>query len=235
MTFHPPLAGFPARTFLILLLALVWLKGPAFADTSVNAPSSWRPSDGDRIVFDVLRNGQPFGRHSVVFRESEGRLEVATDIELKASFGPLTLFHYIHQSTETWKGGQLAGVRARTKKDGRWSELAAEAVQGGLRIMGVAFRGVRPGLVIPSSHWNLRQMLQTEMLSTETGEMLPMKVVDQGVETVRTAIGDVRARRYLVRSQMDATFWYDDQGRWVKCAFLTEGQSIEYVLRERPA
>jgi len=65
--------------------------------------------------------------------------------------------------------------------------------------------------------------------------MLPMKVVDQGVETVRTAIGDVRARRYLVRSQMDATFWYDDQGRWVKCAFLTEGQSIEYVLRERPA
>jgi hypothetical protein len=90
-------------------------------------------------------------------------------------------------------------------------------------------------VIIPSTHWNLRQMLQSQMLSTETGEMLPMTVIDQGVETVKTAFGDIQARRYLVRSQMDASFWYDDQGRWVKCAFTTDGQRIEYRLRERPA
>jgi hypothetical protein len=73
------------------------------------------------------------------------------------------------------------------------------------------------------------------MFSTETGAMLPMTVSDEGIERVRVGAGYVDARKYVVKSEMEATFWYDAAGRWVKCAFQTKGQDIEYVLRQLPA
>jgi hypothetical protein len=208
----------------------------ATAASTLSASSArWRPADGSRLEFDVLRNGQPFGRHVVVFRRTGDTLTVETDIDLKVMIGPITAYQYIHDATETWIGGALDRVEARTKKDGRWRSLAARAVAGGLDIAGAAFRGVLPRPVIPSSHWNIEQMAQSAMLSTETGEMLDMTVIDQGVETVRTGSGDIRARRFLVKSDLDAYFWYDDRGRWVKCAFTAEGSKVEYVLRALPA
>ena len=69
------------------------------------------------------------------------------------------------------------------------------------------------------------------MFSTETGEMLPMKVVDRGIEKIKAAGTTIDARRFDVTSELVASFWYDANGRWVKCAFTAEGSKIEYVLR----
>ena len=44
----------------------------------------------------------------------------------------------------------------------------------------------------------------------------------------------VDARRFDVDSDIDASFWYDASGRWVKCAFETQGSKIDYVLRALP-
>ena len=73
-----------------------------------------------------------------------------------------------------------------------------------------------------------------EMLSTETGAILPMQVEDLGLEQVRVGEGSVEARHYRVTSDLVASFWYDDQGRWVKCAFKARGSNVEYVLRALP-
>jgi hypothetical protein len=225
-------------------MSLRWKLAAIFAALSLSpcamaeqgaAPAQWTPADGDRLVFDVFRNGEPFGSHVVVFRRSGDTLTVDTDIELKVALGPLVVFHYLHDATEVWAGDRLASVVAKTKNEGRWSELAAQATEAGLKISGRAFKGVREGQVIPSTHWNVAEMKQAAMLSTETGAMLPMTVTDKGVETVKLASGEVEARRYHVKSEMEATFWYDAAGRWVKCAFKTKGQNVEYVLRDLPA
>lgn len=218
--------------------ALAVTQGPsasASASLAGGGVGRWKPADGSRLEFDVLRNGQPFGRHVVAFRRKGDTLSVETDIDLKVMIGPLTVYHYVHDATETWIGGSLERVEARTKKDGRWRQLAVKAVQGGLDVAGAAFRGVLDKAVIPSTHWNIDQMSQAAMLSTETGEMLRMTVVDRGLETVRIGTGEIQARRYLVKSDLDAEFWYDARGRWVKCAFTAEGSRVEYVLRELPA
>lgn len=208
----------------LLAFLLILFAAPAAADT-------WAPRDGEVLHFDVYRDGSKFGRHVVSFERTGDRLDVASDIELKVALGPLTVFHYVHKVAETWDAGQLTAVTSRTKKDGKWVQLAAEAAAGGLKVAGSKFRGLQPGPVIPSTHWNIAEMRQPAMFSTETGAMLPMQVIDQGVETVKTATGPIEARRYLVKSEMDATFWYDASGRWVKCAFRTQGSDIDYVLR----
>lgn len=234
-----------------LLIAALMFVPPAMAQTtsggpaaSINADDSetgggeafvWSPRDGDRLEFDVFRNGEKFGRHIVTFSRDGGALEVASDIELKVALGPLTLFHYVHKAKEVYDRGRLKSVTAETKNEGKWSKLAAEATSGGLKVAGAAFRGVLPSAPIPSTHWNVAQMKQQAMFSTETGEMLPMVVTDRGVERVKVGDGQVEARRYDVKSEMEASFWYDAKGRWVKCAFNTKGSDVEYVLRRLPA
>ena len=194
----------------------------------------WQPAHGARLEFDVFRDGGAFGTHVVKFHREGETLTVDTDISLKVAFGPLTLFEYIHDVTERYTGGKLNWIGSRTKNEGRWKTLKAEATEGGLKVTGEEFKGVLPHTVIPSTHWNADQMKQSAMFSTETGEMLPMKVKDRGVERIKAGGKTIEARRYDVDSEIDASFWYDARGRWVKCAFTAEGSKIDYVLRSLP-
>ena len=215
------------RLAVAIALTLAATMAPAFAQ-------NWKPGDGDRLTFDVFRNGARFGTHVVSFAQSGDMLIVESDIELKVSLGPLTLFHYVHDVTERYSAGRLVSIAARTKKDGKWKQLTASAAEGGLNVVGSAFTGLLTGGVIPSTHWNIAEMRQPAMFSTETGAMLPMTVTDMGVEQVQTSEGTIEARRYLVKSDLTAYFWYDAAGRWVKCAFEAQGSNIDYVLRELP-
>lgn len=206
----------------------------ALAPLQANA-SPWNPSDGARLEFDVLRDGGAFGTHILKFSREGDTLTVDTDVKLSVTFGPLTVFEHLHDVTEKYLGDRLVWVGSRTKTGGKWKTLSVEAVEGGFNVKGEKFKGVLKSPIIPSTHWNEDQMRQGFLFSTETGEKLPMKVTDRGIEKVKTGGGMVEARRYDVDSDLDASFWYDAQGRWVKTAFDAQGSKIEYVLRKLPA
>jgi hypothetical protein len=216
------------RALAVIFGLLAAAAGPAFGQ-------DWQPQDGDRLVFDVYRDGSRFGKHIVSFARTDDGLVVDSEIELKVALGPVTLFHYVHDVTERYSAGRLISVASRTKKDGKWKQLSARAVEGGLNVIGAGFKGLLDGVVIPSTHWNVAQMKQPAMFSTETGAMLPMTVADMGIERIRTGEGTLEARRYMVKSDLVASFWYDAAGRWVKCAFEAQGSKIDYVLRELPS
>ena len=209
---------------LAMALALVLGMGQAMAQP-------WKPANGEKLSFDVLRDGGSLGTHVVSFARDGDTLTVKTAVALKVAFGPLTLFDYAHDVTERYLRDKLTWVGSRTKKDGKWKTLAAEAVEGGIDVKGSGFKGMLKGIVIPSTHWNADEMKQAAMFSTETGKMLPMKVVDRGIEKIKAGGATIDARRFDVTSELNASFWYDANGRWVKCAFAAEGSKIEYVLR----
>lgn len=215
------------RFFVALLVVFSTTISPAFAQ-------DWKPGDGDRLEFDVFRDGSRFGTHIVSFSQSGDALIVDSDVELKVTLGPLTLFHYVHDVTERYAAGRLVSVTARTKRDGKWKQLTASVAENGFQVAGAAFKGFLNGVVIPSTHWNIAEMKQPAMFSTETGAMLQMTVTDMGLERVKVGEGAIEARKYLVKSEIEAAFWYDASGRWVKCAFEAQGSKIDYVLRELP-
>lgn len=195
----------------------------------------WRPANGDKLEFDVLRDGGEFGTHFVKFKREGDSLTVKTDVVLKVALGPITFFDYAHDVTERYASDKLVWVGSRTKKDGKWQTLAVQPTEGGFDVKGSKFKGLLTGVVIPSTHWNRDEMKQPGMFSTETGEMLPIKVKDRGVEKIKAGGRMIDAQRFDVDSELDASFWYDASGRWVKCAFEAQGSKIEYVLRELPA
>ncbi|MEM8920942.1 MAG: DUF6134 family protein [Pseudomonadota bacterium] len=200
-----------------------------------SADEAWTPADGDSLTFEVLRNGKPFGDHTVTFDHDGDKLTVKTDISLKVKVGPFTPFQYAHGSTETWRDGQLMTLSGRTRKDGDDLMVEAEIVGDALQIDGSAFDGAAPLDLIPSSHWNKRQLNGEEILSTETGELLPVEVEYLGLETIEAANETIEAGKYLLKSDLDVLLWYDADGRWVKCAFEARGQKVEYVLKAADA
>ena len=216
------------KHFAILALALMFLALPASAQP-------WQPRNGDVLEFDVMRDGGAFGTHRVKFTRDGDTLTVKTDIALKVAFGPITFFDYAHDVTERYREGRLVWLGSRTKNEGRWKTLTAQATEGGFNVKGDKFKGLLTSLVIPSTHWNRDQMKQPAMFSTETGEMLPMKVKDRGLEPVKVGTQTIQAQRFDVDSEIDASFWYDAEGRWVKTYFETQGSKVEYRLRALPA
>ncbi len=195
------------KNALLSLLTLgVLLPAPALAEVP------------DDIVFDVYRNGSPFGEHVVRFQElGDGRLEVDVDVELRAGLGPITLFRYRHDSREVWENGELVRLATETFNDGQEMDVSLEG-------------DAIPPLVL-SSHWRGYQPGLDQVLNTETGEPMDVVIEDLGLDTIETPQGPIPARRIRLAGTLTADLWYDEAGRWVGCQFEARGQTIRYVLR----
>jgi hypothetical protein len=219
-------------------LSLVLLAIPAMADNAPSPtlatptpPPAWTPKDGDEISFQVLREGKPFGTHTVSFNIApDGTLKATTGVRLKAGLGPITLFQYALDATETWKDGQLVALKGAVNDNGDDGTVNAARIGNSLAVAGTEYTGEVPLGILPSSHWNVAQTRAKELLSTEDGERIKVDVLDKGPDAVMVAGAPVEANRYLMDSDIDVDLWYDAQGRWVKLAFEARGQLIEYVL-----
>lgn len=199
----------------------------------VSLPTPFQPYDGAKIDFEVLRKGNPFGRHILTFdKTDDGSFTVTTDVDLTVKFGPITAYKYRLDATERWEDGQLVGLTGKSNNDGDKGRIEATAQGGELVVDSTKFDGTLPLSIIPSSHWNILQMKGDRMLSTETGEVLEIEVETIGPDTVTVAGEPVEATQYRLKSDLTVDLWYDNQNRWVKLAFEARGQTIEYVLSE---
>ncbi|MCI4643716.1 MAG: DUF6134 family protein [Hyphomonadaceae bacterium] len=222
------------RWYLSVAIAVASIAGAGHADMAETDDSHvWRPADGDEIHFDVLRQGKTFGTHRVTFEQADtGMLNVSVDVNLKAGLGPITLFRYELDSSESWQGGALVALSGRVNEDG--TREAMTAVRDGDRLVvdGDAYRGEVPLEMLPASHWNIAQTRASQLLSSENGERIDVEVRELGRETISAGGQTIQARKFLMDSDIDVTLWYDDRDRWVKLAFEARGQQIEYVLRD---
>lgn len=221
------------------VMALVGFAGLAAVSFPVSANVAepavgalyWTPQNGEELRFSVLRDGDQFGEHIVRFEVSGDEVRVESDIELEVKFGPIRVFHYLHDSEELWRNGQLVFLEGETKKEGDDFTVVAERNGESLNVSGTLFSGDVAANMTPSSHWNISEVMGDRILSTESGEILEIDVSDLGEETIEAGGELITAQRFRLVSELTVDLWYDESGRWVKCAFDARGQTIEYVLR----
>ena len=208
------------RSLALAALAAFCLTGAAAAT----------PSDAGRTVFDVTRNGQPLGRHTIAVTGTEENLRARTEVAFRVDVGPLTMYRLEQTCTEVWEGGALSGLSCTTLKDGRRTRVRAEQRDGRLRVTGAGGEHWFPLSAMPASWWTRPPGEAATMIDTQTGAPMRVRVTRVGRETIEAGGQHIQADRFRVQGTLTVDLWYDTEGRWVGCAFTTRGQEIRYRL-----
>lgn len=227
--------------FAILLLA----TGPTAASAAEEFPY------GSSLSFTAVRNGQTIGHHSLTFQKNGAQLKASTAIDLAVKFMGVTAYRYTHRAEEVWSGDTFQGLSAQTDDNGKKYAIriqrdgAALAVERNARpdaLSPATFdRGLQrddtvrttlPPQLLPSTHWNVRQVRQSALVNSQTGTEARVQVSVLGRETIRTANSSIDATRYRYTGDLVMDQWFDDAGRWVKTSFTaSDGSTVEYVLK----
>jgi len=213
-----------------LLLLAPSLVLAALTGWAMAAPSQVASPPRD-IAFNVIRGNEPMGSHKLTFRQDGDKLIVEIAIDLEVRFAFIPVFRYSHRNTETWQGGRLVRLETETNDDGTRHRVRAEAVDDGLRVTDSSGRTyMAPANAIPTSYWNSETIRRSELLNTQNGKMMPVRI-EAGADQ-RSAV--VEAAHYRLIKLEDGTpvdVWYDKQSRdWVKLAFEARGSKIDYEL-----
>lgn len=217
----------PRTTFLAATLAAA-----SFAPTVAGA---WPESAVSRdIAFAVSRAGEPMGSHSLSFRHDGENLHVDIAIDLEVRLAFITVFRYSHRNRETWRDGRLIRLETSTNDDGTRHQVRAEATAEGLRVTDSAGRTyLAPAETIPTSYWNKETVRRNELLNTQTGKIMPIRIEQRRESTA--ALGAADHYRLVMMDDRDGTpidVWYDKQSlAWVQLAFQARGSNIDYALR----
>lgn len=208
------------RSVVFAALAALCLSGAA---------ATASPSDAGRIEFEVLRNGHPFGRHTVVVSGTEGNLRATSSVTMRANMGPVTVFRLEQNCSETWTEGVLTSLACNTLKDGRRTHVQAERRDGRLHVRGAEGENWFPLSAFPASWWT-KPPAGVVLINTETGEPMRATISHLGRETIEIGGRRIAADRVRVTGTLTGDLWYDSEGRWVGCNFRARGQEIEYRL-----
>ncbi len=214
----------------VSVLALCSAAGLAAADSPPPALDPFRLY-GNEIVFDVERDGDVVGKYTIDFtRTDQGVLaEARVDVDVNLLFVPIYQLRY--HARELWSEGELQSIEAFTNDDGDLVHVQATRDAEGLQVKTNDQTFETPA-VLPISHWNPALLAGGPMLNGMTGEVDEVKVSKQGLDTVSTRNGSLRATHYLYSGDLNGEIWYDEDGRWVKLRFRAkDGSMIDYICR----
>ncbi|MFZ2031401.1 MAG: DUF6134 family protein [Vitreimonas sp.] len=199
-----------------------------------SAPALAATSPG-HVQFEVMREGHSFGRQSVTVSVRNGELLADTNATLHAGLGPLTLFSYAQRCSESWRDGALTSLQCSTRQNGHAKSVQGRLADGSLRMNGTAGAIVFSPSTLPTSWWTRPPLSTREMINSETGARLPVRVTMIGRETIIANGVRIAADHIRVQGTLAVDLWYDDQGHWVGCAFVAQGQHMTYRLLTAPS
>jgi len=184
--------------------------------------------DGGEIKFQVLRNGNPFGVHTLNFSETaEGYTQVDIAIKMTVSAGPINFFRYEHDNKEIWDGDRLIALSAATNDNGDDYFVNANWNGDQFEIQGSAQNRLLDEPLFSTSYWHPSFLQQTDLLNTQKGNIDQIEVTAQADDMVNGR----PATKYILRvnDERDISVWFDKEtDQWVGLNFSIRGQNITY-------
>lgn len=217
------------RRGLLACLGAVCVSG--LARPGQAAPTLGLPvPDRGGLAFRIVRGGSEIGKHTVTFRQDGNTLRVDIAVEILVKFGPIPVYRYVHNASETWRGGLLVAADGKTNDDGKARSMNAQAGPEGLVVEGsLSGRYVAPPGTLVANHWN-REELSGPMINPQGGKLLRPLVTPGPEEAVLLASGNrVPASRFNLSGDARLDLWYDRANAWAATRFNPEdGSEVMY-------
>ncbi|WP_227819941.1 DUF6134 family protein [Marinobacterium aestuarii] len=205
------------------LLALMLLGAAAQAQATMTQTAGVPAS----LAFEVKRNGAVIGTHCVAFsRESERlRVDIMMDLQL-----PIALwfdYRYRYSAIEWWQADRLDALRVQIEDGAEQSRIDGDTRAGRLEVDGPQGLLRLTRNLLPSNHWNVAVLHESQLLNTLTGGTSALDVTLEGRDSIPLAGGEVEADRYLLGGDLaDTRVWYDTEGLWRGLEFSARDGSV---------
>ena len=186
------------------------------------------------ILFEVKRDGESVGQHTVQFDQKEnGQILAVSRLNITIKVLGMILYQYAYHCQSWWAENHLIKLLAKQDDNGILSEVEINADANVLRIDGP--NGISTGQfsLYPSNHWHPGVLREHQVIDTLKGELANVNIKNLGVKKITAEGRSIDAYKYIYSGDVNATAWYDKLGRWVKLSFAVEdGSIIEYVCIE---
>jgi len=205
------------RSLIAMMLLLIAL--PAAPDV----PSDWN--------FRVLLDDREVGRHQFTLEGAgpERRLRSEAQFEARVLF--INFYSYLHEAVEGWQGDCLQSLESRTETNGKRQAVSAATRDGRLTVMRPKGRDEHDGCVMSFAYWNPEILKARQLLNSQTGELVPVTITEQGQETITVRGRPLAATRHRISAdQVQIDLWYADQ-QWIALEALAPGgRRLRYEL-----
>lgn len=213
-------------------MIVVSRRGFAFAALALIAPGVGMAAADypARLAFAAIRNGKRIGEHRLSFETAGEALTVRTRAEMAVKIGPVTVYRYLHEAVERWRGDRFESLESATNSGGKRESVKAARTDGGVLIRaGGQPPATGPAGMLPFTHWNVA-VARAPLFNPQTGKILRQATQVLGPGPVLQADGrSITARRITFTGDASIDNWYDAADVWVGLkGKLDDGSIMEY-------
>ena len=159
-----------------------------------------------RVTLDDREIGQH--RFTLSTRES-GERELRSEARFDVRVLFIDAFRYRHEARERWQGDCLRALEARTDTNGTVESVQARTQGGRLAVEAGSRRETHEGCVMSFAYWNPRMLEARQLLNSQTGELLPVRVTRLGEEPIEAGGRVVNAQRHRIEApKLSIDLWY---------------------------
>jgi hypothetical protein len=189
--------------------------------------------DGARkLTFDVFLDERAIGYQRFALTPAGEGTRIETQAEFEVKLLRITAFAYDHRNTELWRGGCLQSIDSRTDSNGKKFTVKGRAGDTGFVVTTNEGERRHGNCVASFAYWDRDVLLKRQqLLNSQTGEYLPVRIDSLGADRVRIGGRDVAVERYALKGQgLDITLAYAVVGgEWVALdSRLDGGRTLRY-------
>ncbi len=184
----------------------------------------------ETLRFAITRNGDQIGTHTIdVKRDAQQTtVSIATDLTVKVLF--VTAYHFQYTASEDWINGRLVGLSSATDNNGTPHKVSIVMKENRLEMEADGKTSRLDPNVMPGSLWTPELLRRSTMLDPQDGQILPLTVLDDGMDDLPVNGRTLKAHHYTLKSRYSQDVWYDDQQHLVQARIIgSDGSVILYV------
>lgn len=184
-------------------------------------------------TFKVFLDDKAIGTHRFEVVTRNNTRHVAVEARFDVRFLFFTAYRYQHSNYEVWQQHCLHSITSKTDDNGEMQFVRGEREGGVLRVTTPAGEKELDGCVKTFAYWDPDFLDSRSLLNAQTGELLPVEVLDLGTKTIPVRGQAVVTRQYrLVTDKFAVDLWYSPQREWLALESTTrDGAVLRYQLQ----
>lgn len=182
--------------------------------------------------FTVYLDDSPIGYHEFRLKGEEGDQTMSTRARFDVKFLKIPLFRYRHQNVEQWDDQCLKSIASSTDQNGTLFRVDGATTDNGFQISTNGKNVTLPSCISTFAYWDKSFLQHSQLLNSQTGEYLDVKVEDLGKQTIVVSGRSVEADSYKLNADdLDIELWYSSGGQWLGLQSTTsKGRLLRYVI-----